>query len=407
MTRVPFHPFAMEYTADPRPYFAEFHESGELFEHSEFGAWFAHDYDSVRTFCDHPRMSRRPGAIPSFEAGAAERLERWPITESGMSGAGMQTTEADDRLVLRKLLAQDFRPGMIRRMTSTVRDVVAKHCAPLQWERDLDVVDLVQGVPLAVISRLLGISDSGANSEIFLTSAPDFFRGMSLLAPDDVRDRAESAAQKMFQVLAEEVADRRANPRDDMISQVIEIADDMNDVEPEQVVSSLVVLVAAGTDTTRLSTSLAIKTLLSHPVECERLRTHRELLPNAIMELLRYESPTKFLSRTTIEDVVWKGQTIPSGSIVLLSIFGAGWDPKVFRNPSLFDPTRDLKGSLSFGFGAGYCLGVHLARLQVGELVGFFLDHMPRTTSFDPDAITWDPTNILLREITSLPIRIR
>ena len=136
MTLAPFHPFAMEYTADPRPYFAEFHERDELFEHAEFGAWFAHDYDAVRTFCDHPRMTRRPGAIPSFEAGAAERLARWPITESGMSGAGMQDTDDDDRLVLRTLLAQDFRPGMIRRMTSTVRDVVAKHCAPLQWERD-------------------------------------------------------------------------------------------------------------------------------------------------------------------------------------------------------------------------------------------------------------------------------
>jgi cytochrome P450 len=406
MPLAPFHPFAMEYTADPRPYFAEFHASGQLFEHAEFGAWFAHEYDAVRSFCDHPQMSRRPGAIPSFEAGAAERLARWPITESGMSGAGIQDVEADDQMVLRKLLASDFRPGTIRKMTATVRDVVAKHCAPLQWERDLDVVNLVQGVPLTVISRLLGISDSGPNAELFLTSAPDFFRGMSMLAPDDVRDRAEVAAQQMFQVLAEEVADRRANPRDDMISQVIEIADGSDGVEPEQVISSLVVLVAAGTDTTRLSTSLAIKTLLTHREALDQLRTKRELLPNAIMEFLRYESPTKFLSRTTLEDVAWKGHTIPAGSIVLLSIFGAGWDPKVFSNPERFDPTRDLKGSLAFGFGAGYCLGVHLARLQVGELVDFFLDHMPATARFEPADITWDPTNILLREITSMPIRL-
>jgi cytochrome P450 len=69
MTRAPFHPFAMGYTADPRPYFAEFHANGQLFEHAEFGAWFAHDYDAVRSFCDHPQMTRRPGAIPSLDPG--------------------------------------------------------------------------------------------------------------------------------------------------------------------------------------------------------------------------------------------------------------------------------------------------------------------------------------------------
>jgi cytochrome P450 len=407
MTSTPFHPFSMEYTADPRPYFDEFHAHRRLVEHEEFGAWFAHDYEAVRAFCDHPRISRRPGSIPSFAEGAAERLERWPITERGMSGERSQNDESEDRMVLRKLLASDFRPGMIRKMTATVRDVVAKHCAPLQSEKQLDVVKLVQMVPLATISRLLGISDSGPNAEVFLSSAPDFFRGMSLLAADETRDRAERAAQQMFQVLAEEVEERRAHPREDMISQVIEIAEGMDGVEPEQVISSLVVLVAAGTDTTRLSTSLAIKTLLDHPEQRESLRANREQLPNAIMELLRYESPTKFLSRTTLADIEWKGQTIPGGSILLISIFGAGWDPWVFTDPARFDVTRDLRGSLSFGFGSGYCLGVHLARLQIGELVSFFLEHLPASASFDPSRITWDPTNLMLREITSMPIQVR
>ena len=68
---------------------------------------------------------------------------------------------------------------------------------------------------------------------------------------------------------------------------------------------------------------------------------------------------------------------------------------------------RDLKGSLSFGFGSGYCLGVHLARLQVGEILGFYLDHLPSTATLDPSRITWDPMNLMLREVTSLPVRIR
>ena len=407
MSLVPFHPFSMEYTSDPRPYFDRFHAQAPLHHHEEFGAWFAHDYETVRAFCDHPQTTRRLGQIPSFEAGAAERLARWPITEASMTGVGAEeTTEAEDRLVLRKLLAPDFRPRSIKKMTATVQDVVSKQCAPLQSASDLDIVELVQGVPLSIISRLLGISESSKNAEIFLKSAPDFFRGMTLLAEDSVRDRAEIAAMQMFQVLGEEVADRRAHPRDDMISQIIEIAD-ADGVDPEQIVQSLVVLVAAGTDTTRLTSSLAVKTLLDHPEEFERLRENRDLLPNAIMEFLRYESPTKFLSRTAQTDIEWKGQTLPAGSILLISIFGAGWDPTVFERPEVFDLERDLRGSLSFGFGAGYCLGVHLARLQVGELVNFFLDHLPVDATYDASKMTWDPRNILLREITSMPVHLR
>jgi hypothetical protein len=152
------------------------------------------------------------------------------------------------------------------------------------------------------------------------------------------------------------------------------------DVTTEDVVRALVILVA-GTDTTRLTTSLAVKTLLSHPAEFDRLRENRGDVKNAVMELLRFESPTKFLVRVAVEDVAWEAQTIARGTIVLLSIMGAGWDPRAFPNPERFDVRRDLMGSLNFGFGSGYCLGVHLARLQVGTLVEFLLDHPPSTAT--------------------------
>ena len=409
MTLPPFHPFSLEYTANPKPYFAQFHADGRLFEHEEFGAWFAHDYESVRAFCDHPQMSRRPAlASPLADDELEARQERWPILEARMTGnAAPREDEYNDQLVLRKVLAPDFRPGTIRKMTATVRDVVAKHCAPIQSEKEVDIVQIVQGVPLQVIARLLGLADSGPNAELFLTSGPDFFRGIGPLVSDEAKDRAETAAREMIQVLAEEVEERRARPREDMISHVIEVVDQTEGMDPEEVVPTLVVLVAAGTDTTRLTTSLAVKTLLDHPEELERLRADRSLLPNAIMELMRFEGATKFLARSTVEDVEWKGQTIPADSPVLISILGAGWDPKVFEDPGRLDITRDLRGSLSFGFGPGYCMGSHLARLQLAELIGFFLDHLPQGASVDPEKMVWDPTNVFLREIRSMPAQLR
>ena len=168
----------------------------------------------------------------------------------------------------------------------------------------------------------------------------------------------------------------------------------------------LVILVAAGTDTTRLSTSLAVKTLLSHPDEMEALRDDRSKIKNAVMECLRFESPTKYLMRASTEDFEIDGLAIPRGRLILLSLMGAGWDPKAYPQPERFDVDRDLRGSLNFGFGSGYCLGVHLARLQVGTLLDYILDHLPSNARVIEEGITWDPGNLSLREITALPVEI-
>ncbi|MEZ4354382.1 MAG: cytochrome P450 [Myxococcota bacterium] len=406
MSLPPFHPFSLDYTADPRPWFREAHRDNRILEVPELGAVAVHGYEAVRSFCDHPQMSRNPLHAATYDADrAAERLERWPLLEGSLT-SGLERGE-EGLSLMRELLAPDFRPAMIRKMAATVQDVVAKVLAPIQFERELDLVRLVREVPLIVITKLLGLDEATEDSELFLNAAPDYFRGINPIVPDDARDRAELAARRMTGVLERAVENRRARPRTDMVSQVLEIADGIDDATTEDVIRALVILVAAGTDTTRLTSSLAVKTLLNHPEEFERLRADRSLVKNAVMELLRYESPTKFLVRIAMDDVEWEGQTIRKGSLVLLSIFGAGWDPRVFAEPERFDVRRDLKGSLSFGFGSGYCLGVHLARLQVGEILGFYLDHLPSTATLDPSRITWDPMNLMLREVTSLPVRIR
>lgn len=405
------HPFSLEYTADPRPVFADLHRDNRFLPIEDLGAVAIHGYDAVRAFCDHPQMTRNPAEAGLGDPAAmAERAARWPTLESSMTGAAAEAasrTGPERSNLIRELLAPDFRPGMIRKMATTVEEVVESICAPLKTEGDLDVVKLVQEVPLVVISRLLGIDETTRDADLFLTCAPDYFRGINPISSDSDRDKAEAAAITMIDVLGRAVENRRENPQTDLISQVIEIADARGDVDPADVVRSIVILVAAGTDTTRLSTSLSVKTLLDHPAAFEALREDRSLVKNAVMELLRYESPTKYLVRVALEDVEFEGQVVPKHSLVLLSIMGAGWDPRVFANPERFDPTRDLKGSLSFGFGSGYCLGVHLARLQVGTLINYFLDHLPSSARFDREQITWDPGNLMLREITSMPIHVR
>lgn len=400
------HPFSLEYTANPHPTFERAHGGDDYIEVPEMQALLVHGYEAVRALCDHPSVSRNPMDAGFGDAEAlAQRMERWPTLES----AALQMVNEDgtaNTSVMRELLAPDFRPGMIRKMDETVHGVVEQVCAPLRSERSLDIVKTVQEVPLRVISRLLGIEDATSDADLFLSSAPDYFRGINPVASDTDRDKAEIAAKTMFEILERTVEDRRANPQTDMVTQVIEIADKRGDVHPDVLVRVLVILVAAGTDTTRLSTSLAVKTLLSHPDEMEALRDDRSKIKNAVMECLRYESPTKYLMRASTEDFEIDGLAIPRGRLILLSLMGAGWDPKAYPEPERFDVDRDLRGSLNFGFGSGYCLGVHLARLQVGTLLDYILDHLPSNARVVEEGITWDPGNLSLREITALPVEI-
>ena len=405
MSATEFDPFSVEYTATPKPFFAECHRDRPLFRHPELGTWFAHGHEEVKTFLTHPDVGFDSSLIPGYEEGSAARMERWPFTETARTNSGFGDPVKHQQM--RKLLAPDFKPSMIRRMAATVQDVVAKSCAPLQSASEVDVVEVVQEVPLTTISRILGIDEASPAARVFLDSAPAFFRGSNPLSSDELRDEAEIAAIRMNQVLSEVVEERRSRPQEDLISQTLESAAAIGTFSNEEICNLLVILVAAGTDTTRLASSLAVKTLVACPEARELLRADRSLLDAAVLEFLRYESPTKFLARIPSVDLRCGEHTVPRGSMVLLSPFAAGLDPKVFPNADVFDPRRETRGVLAFGMGAHYCLGVHLAKQQVSSIVSFFLDHMPQDATMDVDAIEWDPSNMFLRELTRMPLKLR
>ncbi len=405
MPSIAFDPFSLEYTADPRPLFAELHAHAPLMHHATLGSWFAHGYDEVRAIFSDTRFGGDMDLVPGYREEAEERMRRWPVIENAYNNSSFGGGEGHVRL--RKLLAPDFKPAMMRKMASTVSDVVAKKFAPIQFERELDLVELIQEVPLVTISRILGIDSTGENSELFLRAAPDFFRGSNPLSPPELRDQTERAAIDMLAVLEATMQQRRTKPQDDLISQVLDVSRALGGFSDEEILHSLVVLVAAGTDTTRLATSLAIKTLLTFPDQLRALREDPGLRPDAIMELLRYDSPTKFTVRVAGEDVELNGEKIARGSLVLLSPFAAGWDPAAFPEPDRFNPRRDLRGILTFGHGAHYCLGVHLAKLQIGTMLDFFLDHVPDGAEVDHGRVEWAPVNMFLREVTRVPVRLR
>ena len=400
-----FDPFSTDYTANPKPWFEIFYREARVFHHPGLGAWFVHGYDEVRQILSHPEIGFNTNLIPGYEEASEERAKRWPVTERSRRDSGFSDPVKHARM--RKLLAPDFKPSMIRRMAATVEDVARKRCEPMLGANEVDVVELIREIPLITISRILGLDEEAPGTKLFLEAAPAYFRGANPLSPDELRDETEQAAGKMLGVLSAEVEARRQQPREDLISQTLEFAREFDEITNEDIANLLVILVAAGTDTTRLASSLAIRTLIENPELRRTLAADRSLLDNAFFEFLRFDSPTKFLARITGTDVEVGGHTIPKGAFILPSPFAAGWDPEGYENASTFDPRRSPRGHLSFGLGEHYCLGVHLAKTQVGAILSFFLDHLTDEARVEHDGITWDPMNMFLREVTRMPIRLR
>ena len=171
----------------------------------------------------------------------------------------------------------------------------------------------------------------------------------------------------------------------------------------EDVVRVVGALVSTGTGTTGNGGARALMGLLQHPDQLDLLRRDRALLPNAIEELLRYDSGLVAMARYVLEDFELRGRTLKKGQIVILSITGANRDPRVFPDPERIDIRRDARRALSFGYGLHYCVGVNIARAELHLMLDAALDFMPTGARLLEDQIRWGSKGIM-SQIKSLPV---
>jgi cytochrome P450 len=162
-------------------------------------------------------------------------------------------------------------------------------------------------------------------------------------------------------------------------------------------------LVVAGTETTALGATMALRTLYRHPDQLAQLRADRSLMPNAVRELLRYDFGSGGLPRYAVEDFELRGQTIRKGEPLFLSFLGAHRDPAIFEDPDRFDIRRDTRDLTIFGRGPHYCIGANLAQLEMGIMLDAALDVLPEHSRLPEEQIDWMRLGIFSRA-ESMPI---
>ncbi len=216
-------------------------------------------------------------------------------------------------------------------------------------------------------------------------------------------DEAVVAGQEVKEYLAGILAQRRREPREDLISELAQAELDGERLSDEEIFSFLRLLLPAGVETTFRSTGNLLYSLLSRPDQLEAVRADRSLVPQAIEEAVRYETPLLNITRIATRDTVLSGVDIPAGSTVMVMLAGANRDEARYPDPDRFDITRPARPHLSWGQGPHICLGMHLARIEMRLALNLLLDRLPNLR-LDPDGDDPHIRGQVFRSPTSLPV---
>jgi cytochrome P450 len=306
---------------------------------------------------------------------------------------------------MRKLVAPAFTPRRIAALESRVTELVDQYLDPFVGSPGFDYVeDFGALLPPMVIGHMLGVAEAD--------------RDMVRRWFDDLMHHEEgnpgpteagmNAIGAIWSYATELIAERRKRPGDDMITVLLEAEIDEGSgprhLTDDELVSFVVLLAGAGVETVARLLSWAAVTLASHPGERQLLVEDPSLIPGAVEELLRYEAPSPVNGRWTLRPYRAHGVEIPAGSKVLLLNGSANRDPREYDNPDRFDVRRKSSRHISFGYGAHFCMGAALARLEARIALAGTLARFPR---WDVDQAELVPVQTsTVRGFSSVPIHL-
>jgi cytochrome P450 len=300
----------------------------------------------------------------------------------------------------RRLVAKAFTPRAVARLQQLIVEIITELLDAQLPAGRCDVVrDIAEGFPIPVICALLGTPRH--DWKLFSEWANDIKK---IFDWNLVADQPSilKAWQALDDYLEDMITHRRDTLTDDLISELIRAEDDGQKLDHDELLTLAVTLLGAGTDTTRHQLACAIDLFCDHPDQWTLLGERPELVPFAVEEAMRYRPIGFALPRIATEDVELAGVRIPAGTIVFANTAAANRDPATFKNPERFDITRDnTVGTLSFGNGAHYCLGSHLARLELTQALTVMARRMPNLRRTDP--APW-PSMIGVTGPTTLPV---
>jgi cytochrome P450 len=350
-----YDPFSYELDEDPYPTYRWMRDEAPLYHNERL------DFYALTRFKDNLDAFVDKTAYTSTWGTSLELMDR-PKPDSGM----MIWMDPPDHNRYRGLVSKTFTPRQIAELEPFIRQIAVSHLDPLVGRDRFDVVqEFTARLPMDVISTMLGIPEADRrwvqeSSNSMLHRDPG--NPMPLPAAMDAMNRVGA-------YFAEQIAERRARPRDDMMTRLTQVewkdeSGHTSRLTEGDIRSFLILLATAGNETVTKFLATVFLELWRHPDERRALLDDPSLIPGCVEETLRYDPPSQYQGRVTTRDLVLHGQTVPEGSRMLLINGASGRDERQFPEPDRYDVRRRFEFHLGLGYGRHLCLGASLARLE-------------------------------------------
>jgi unspecific monooxygenase len=371
-----FDPWDPAFLTDPYPAYAELRAQGRVRYFEPTNQWLVGHHADVSALLRDRRLGRTyQHRFTHEEFGrSAPPPEHEPFHT--LNDHGMLDLEPPDHTRIRRLVSKAFTPRTVERLKPYVQNLADELVSALVAQGGGDLLkDVAEPLPVAVIAEMLGIPESD-RAPLRPWSAD--ICGMYELNPsEDTAARAVRASAEFSDYLRDLIAARRKEPGEDLISGLIEAHDEGDRLTEQEMISTAVLLLNAGHEATVNATVNGWYALFRNPSQLEMLRADHKLIPSAIEELMRYDTPLQLFERWVLDDIEIAGTTIPRGAEIAMLFGSANHDPAVFQNPSALDLTREDNPHISFSAGIHYCIGAPLARIELAASMGALLERAP------------------------------
>lgn len=346
-------PYDYDFHEDPYPYYKRLRDEAPLYHNEQLKFWaLSRHTDVVQGFRNSTSLSNRHGV--SLD----------PISRNDEAHRVMSFLALDDpgHLRLRTLVSKGFTPRRIRELEGRVVEIAVQHLDVALQSDSFDFVDDFAGkLPMDVISDLMGVPDE---DRVRIRALADGVMhrddGVS-----DVPAEAMQASGELLVYYANMVKERRKKPSDDLTSALVEAEIDGDRLTDEEIMAFLFLMVVAGNETTTKLLANAAYWGFKNPDQLAPVFDDHSLVKPWVEETLRYDASSQILARLVSADIAMYDTTIPEGDVLLLLPGSGNRDERVFEDPDSYQIGRDIGSKLlSFGSGAHFCLGAHLARME-------------------------------------------
>lgn len=385
-------PFLPEVIADPYPVYSHYRETdpvhwGIAANRQLSGAWYLFRYEDVMQVLEDRRFGREghkvrddidTAPVPKAYKGFSSMVSNWMVFR-----------DPPNHTRLRLLVNKAFSPKTLENIRPAIVDIADGLLDRVGERVEIDLIDdFAFPLPVMVIAALLGVDPEDRFAFREWALALQHASASRLTPSVEVYEQAEAATQSFIEYFKNAIAKRHAEPRQDLITALAKARYEGDKLNDEEILATCIHLLTAGHETTINLIAKGTLALLRNPEQLLLLRSHPELMPTAVEELIRYDSPVQMLSRWAYEDVEIGGKLIRRGDSVGLILGSANRDPRRFDNPDLLNIQREDNKHCGFGGGIHFCLGSALARAEAQISLNILINRLPKFRLLD-ETVEW------------------